>query len=234
MFGAAISFYFSAAWMSWFVVPIAAFCGAAFVTYLIYLLSSQWQYQSTDRLLLAGLAFNAFFAALTSLVVSLLLEDYQKIGGIFHWLFGGFSGRTMNHFYMGFVPIFAGFVLARKVLPRLNVLSLGEEIASTLAVDTIQLRRFTILSIALLVGASISVAGAIPFVGLVIPHITRQLLGPEHRQLALYSTLNGMSLTLMADLLARTLRSPLELEVGLITSILGAPFFLSLLLRKKD
>jgi iron complex transport system permease protein len=111
------------------------------------------------------------------------------------------------------------------------VLALGDEVATSLSVDVRKLRRAAIAGIALLVGAAVAVAGALPFVGLVVPHFTRLLVGPRHRRLVVVSAVNGVTLTVLADLAARTVRAPAELEVGILTSLIGAPFFLWLLLR---
>ncbi len=228
MFFAAAAFYFSSSWLHWYVIPLAAFLGSAVSTFFIFRLAA------ANHSFHIGFALNAFLASLTSLMVSLLVEDYQKATSIFQWLLGGFSARGYQHFFIGLGPIILALILSWKILPSLNVLALGEEIAESLAVDIIKLKKTSILIIALLVGTVISIAGAIPFIGLVVPHITRSFLGPEHKQLTFYSIINGMSLTLLADLAARTLRAPLELEVGLLTSLLGAPFFLGLLLKKRE
>ena len=109
---------------------------------------------------------------------------------------------------------------------------MGEHVASTLNVNIDRLKKHSILIISLLAGASVSVAGAIPFVGLLVPHISRILAGPSHKTLLANSIVNGMSLTLIADIFARRLKAPEELEIGILTSLVGAPFFLWLLVRR--
>ncbi len=192
-------------------------------------MASRLKTPSMEFLLLIGFAFNALASAMTSLVVALTLEDYQKAQGIMHWLLGGFDGKGYEHVLMALPPLVLGLVWVLSLAPRLDVLSLGEDLASTLSVDIRKLRMHAIAAVALLVGTAVAVAGAIPFIGLVVPHFTRLIVGPAHRRLLVASTINGMSLMLLADLAARTVRAPAELEVGILTSLLGAPFFLWLL-----
>jgi iron complex transport system permease protein len=116
---------------------------------------------------------------------------------------------------------------------RLDVMTLGEDVARVLSVDLARLKMATIVAVALLIGSAVSVAGAIPFVGLVVPHITRLLVSPRHRPLFWASVVNGVTLVLVADLFARTAIAPREMQVGVLIALLGAPFFLALLSRRQ-
>jgi len=232
-FGAVLLFYFGAAYWHWLSLPLAAFVGALGATAFIFVLAARGPTRTIEFLLLAGFAVNALAGALSSLVVSLSLEDYQKTGAIMHWLLGGFAGKGWEHVWMAAPPMVAGFALVIWLAPRLDVLALGEDVAASLSVDMRFLRRASIVAIAVLVGTAVAVAGAIPFVGLVVPHFTRLIAGPQHRRLVWLSTINGMSLVMLADLVARTIRAPAEIEVGILTSLIGAPFFLVLLLSQK-
>ncbi len=227
--GAALLFYAGAATWHWLTLPLAAFAGCLVATTGIFAVASRLRTPTLEFLLLVGFAFNALASALTSLVVSLTLEDYQKAQGVMHWLLGGFDGKGFEHVAMAVPPMVLGLIWITTLAPRLDVLSLGEHQASNLSIDLRTLRRGAIASTALLVGTAVAVAGAVPFVGLVVPHFTRLLVGPRHRRLILVSALNGMTLMLVADLVARTVRAPAELQVGILTSLLGAPFFLWLL-----
>lgn len=227
--GAALVFYVGAATWHWLTLPIAAFLGCLIATVGIFAVASRLRTPNLEFLLLVGFAFNALASAMTSLVVSLTLEDYQKAQGVMHWLLGGFDGKGYEHVWMALVPMIPGLYWMVRLAPKLDVLALGEHQASNLSIDLRSLRRSAIASMALLVGTAVAVAGAVPFVGLVVPHFTRLLVGPKHRSLILVSALNGMSLMLIADLVARTVRAPAELQVGILTSLLGAPFFLWLL-----
>lgn len=230
---AVLVFYFGAQRFHWLMLPAGAFCGALLATAGIFRLARGQLRLSMETLLLTGFALNALFAAMTSLVISLSLEDYQKAGAVLHWLLGGFASKGWEHVIMGVGPISIGLAALFVLAPRLDVLALGETVAASLSVDLIRLRRVSIAILAVLVGAAVAVGGAIPFVGLIVPHVTRKLVGPSHRQLIALSTVNGMTLVLVADLIARTIRAPIELEVGILTSLLGAPFFLFLLREKR-
>jgi iron complex transport system permease protein len=230
---AAMTFYFGAAYHHWLSLPASAFIGACVATYALYALSRRLLNFEIHTLLLAGFALNALLGACTSLVISLMLEDQQKASAVMHWLMGGFSARGMEHFWMGLIPIVLGVVLALRITIKLDVLSLGEEVAQTLSVDIRSLWRLAVVAIALLVAGSVSIAGAIPFVGLMVPHITRLIFGPQHTRLLTLSMINGASLVLLADLVARTWRAPQETEVGVLISLLGAPFFVWLLTTER-
>lgn len=227
--GAALLFYTGAATWHWLTLPAAAITGCLIATAGIFAVASRLRTPNLEFLLLVGFAFNALASALTSLIVSLTLEDYQKAHGIMRWLLGGFDGKGFEHVAMALPSLVVGLVWMVRLAPRLDVLALGEQQAANLSVDVRGLRRGAIASSALLVGTAVAVAGAVPFVGLVVPHFTRLLVGPSHRRLILVSALNGMTLMLVADLVARTVRAPAELQVGILTSLLGAPFFLWLL-----
>ncbi len=230
---AACMFYFGAAYNHWFTLPLGAFFGACSATFLLFFIAKRFLGFHIQTLLLTGFALNALLGAPTSLVVSMMLEDQQKAAAVMHWLMGGFSARGMEHFWMVSPAFAVGILIAINITKKLDVLSLGEEVAQTLSINLKSLWRTSIVCIALLVGGAVSVAGAIPFVGLIVPHITRLFCGPKHQRLLALSALNGASIVLIADLAARTLRSPQEFEVGVLISLLGAPFFMWLLSQKK-
>ncbi len=230
-FAAVAMFYAGGMYQHWLLLPAAAFMGALGATLFVLRLATRPVVVPVVTLLLAGFTLNAVFGALTSLVVSLSLDDYQKSGAVLRWLLGGFSGKGWEHVAIGTVPLVVGGWTAWVLAPRLDVLALGADIAATLSIDQRTLRRATVLALALLVGGAIAAGGALPFVGLIVPHATRLVAGPAHRRLLGLSLMNGMSLAMLADVVARTVRAPAELEVGILTSLLGAPFFLWLLLR---
>ncbi len=231
---AAVVFHLGAAYLHWLLLPAAAFAGALGATSLLFLLARRRGAATPlATLLLAGFALNTLLSALTSLFLSFLLEDVQKSSAAMHWLLGGFGGKGWEHAATMLPPLVLGLGLAAGLTARLDVLALGEEVAASLSVTLPSLRRATFAAIALLVGAAAAVSGAVPFVGLVVPHITRRLTGPRHGPLLALSAVNGATLMLVADLVARTVRAPRELEVGVLTSLLGAPFFLWLLVAKR-
>ena len=230
---ASAMFFYGSAYDHWYTLPIGAFMGAAAATYLLFMISKRFFGFQVQSLLLAGFALNALLGACTSFVISLMLEDQQKAASVMHWMLGGFAARGIEHFMMVLPTFLIGALLANHITKKLDILALGEEKAQTLNVNLKVLWHISIVSIALLVGGSVAVAGAVPFIGLVVPHITRMLFGPKHRQLLWLSAINGASLVLLMDLLARTLMSPKEIEVGVLISLFGAPFFIWLLLNQK-
>lgn len=229
-----VGFYaFSGSWLPWYLAPLLAFAGAVVALGLLVACVQRFTSWAVEQLLLVGVAFSSLWGALTSLLLSLHLHEQQKLAAMLHWLLGGFSGVSWD-LALWSLPFFVlGLWGAWRLGPHLDVLALGEAEAQTLSVDVARLKRQLILIIALLVAAAVSVAGTLPFVCLVVPHLTRLVFGPRLRTLLLFSVINGMSLTVFADLLGRTLIAPLEIEVGVFTALLGAPFFLMLLLQRK-
>lgn len=231
---AAASFCFVSgiAWANWLIVPATSVVGAALATFLV-LGMTKGESKGLDRLLLSGLAVSAIFGAVTSLNVSLLMQRPERAAAAFQWIMGGFSGKGWEHVQWAIGPTLLGIAIAFLVAKRLDVLGSGEQVASSLGVDPQKLRFLVVLTIALLEGVAVSVGGTIAFIGLMVPHLTRRLVGPYHQRLVACSILNGMTLVVAADWLARHVIRPQEMEVGILTAILGAPFFLYLLLREK-
>lgn len=229
---AAVAFYFGVAHLNTFTVPIAALVGALATTAVLVAFSIRFPHWPLESLLLAGFAVNSLQVALTSAVVALVLEEHQQGGAVLQWMLGSFSGRGWEHVAMSAPFILAGGFVATKLLHRLDALALGEDVATSLNVDIHGLRRRAIVGASLLVAGAVAVAGAIPFVSLVVPHFTRILIGPRHKRLMIISAINGMTLVLAADLIARTIRPPGELEVGIVTSLIGTPLFVALLLQR--
>lgn len=214
------------------LVSMGAFIGGVVTAALVYRLSTGPAGTSVATMLLAGIAITALAGSLTS-----LLEYYasnQMLRRISLWHMGGLDGA--NWLRVGVVAAMSVVVLG--VLPAqakaLNAMLLGESEARHLGVGVDRLKRRLVLLVAAGVGVSVAVAGAIAFVGLVVPHIIRLIMGPDHRWLLPASALGGAALLLWADTLARLVIAPSELPVGLLTSLLGAPFFISLLRRRHE
>ena len=227
-----IMLFFGLAKEHWLLQPLSAFLGAILSTGLVWRLSSRSLGQSGGQLLLLGFAINAIFAALATFILSLSLSEYNLSQSILFWLMGSFNGKSWPHVAM-VLPWFLGALWASRPLARrLNVLNLGEDLAQSLSVSIFTLRWQTIVLMALLVGSSVAVAGGISFVGLMVPHFTRLYAGADNRHLTTLSCLNGMSIVVLADTLARTMLAPAEIQVGAILSLVGAPVFVFLLLKK--
>lgn len=212
-----------------YLVSLFAFFGGLGVTVLVYRFGRRDGRSDVAAMLLAGVALTALAGATIGLF-SYLAEDGALRAMIF-WNLGSLNGAS----YVRLWPMLAVALAVTFWLPRraraLNALLLGESEARHLGVDVERLKRDVVLCTALGVGASVAAAGMIGFVGLVVPHLVRLIVGPDHRVLLPAAALAGGSLVLLADLLARLLLAPTELPIGTVTALLGAPVFLSLLLR---
>jgi iron complex transport system permease protein len=217
-----------------FLTPLFAFFGATLATIIVVFVARRLRYWHTVGLLLLGFALSAIWGGLTSLVLSFALSDQHKTGAIIQWLMGGFSAKGSDHVLWVSIPTVIGVGLSFAISKKLDILALGETTAQSLGIDLDRLKNFTIFCVALLVGPAVSVGGPLPFVGLMIPHLSRLIIGPQHTWLMGLSVINGMTLLVLADCLARTLRAPQEMEVGILLSLIGAPFFLFLLMSQRE
>lgn len=214
-----------------FSVPLAAFAGGLLTTVVVYRLASRDGQTSVATLLLAGIAVNALCGAGTGLLT--YLADDQQLRTLTFWSMGSLSGAGWSQLGSAAVLI-ALPLLALPLLARtLNALLLGEAEAGHLGIAVQPMQRLIVLLAALAVGAAVAVSGIIGFVGLVVPHVLRLAFGPDHRTLLPGAALLGGSLLLLADLLARILVTPAELPIGILTALLGGPFFLALLMHRR-
>lgn len=212
-----------------FLTVAGAFVGGVVTTLLVYRLGQTAQGTSVASMLLAGIAIAAVSGALIGLLS--YLADDRMLRTLVFWNMGSLGGASYER--VAVLAVCCALIWWR--LPRqaraLNALLLGESEARHLGVDVERVKRELILLTALGVGACVAVAGLIGFVGLVVPHLVRLLLGPDHRQVLPASMLLGAALLLFADVVARLMIAPAELPIGILTSLLGGPFFLALLLR---
>jgi iron complex transport system permease protein len=190
--------------------------------------------QDYRTFLLAGVALSAFFGSITTLIATVLMDQDERGLALLNWLLGSFSGRTWMHFFIVAVATTIGTALAMVVSRKLDLLSLGVESAESLGVDCRRLQLYCLTAIGLLVGSSLAVGGALPFVSLLIPHLVRSLQGPKARPLIISSIVSSMALVTLADFLCRSLLSPRELPIGLVTTLIGAPYLFYVLLRDPD
>ncbi|WP_329085193.1 FecCD family ABC transporter permease [Streptosporangium sp. NBC_01469] len=181
-------------------------------------------------LALAGTAVSAFLYALTS---ALVLLDEQAMNVFRFWQSGSIAARGADVAWQVLPFIAAGLILALINAPGLNALSLGEDVARALGQNITLTRVVGIAAITLLSGASVAVCGSLAFIGLIVPHLTRPLSGPDHRWLLPYSGLAGAAALLLADVIGRVVAFPGELEVGVVLALVGAPFFIVLVRRRK-
>ena len=213
-----------------FALPLSAFGGALAVSVLIYWLA--WDKGSSPiRLILIGVGLDAISRALTTLMVT--FGEINSVNQALVWLAGSVYGRTWEHVWsllpwlVVLVPL--AFVLAKQ----LNALNLGDDVARSLGSQVEWQRGLLLLVSVALVGASVATAGTIAFVGLIAPHLGRQLVGPTHEGLIPVSALMGGLIVVLADWLGRVLFAPIELPCGVITASVGAPYFLYLLIRNR-
>jgi iron complex transport system permease protein len=207
-------------------INIAAFIGSLSAVFLVYLLTESSGFGSIAALLLAGAALSTMLSAIVSLL--LILND-QALREVFAWLLGGFGGRSWNHLeqtvWVALIGIAALWLMSRP----LDALAGGEDSAHALGLNLHWARFVIVGGASLATAAAVSAAGIIGFIGLISPHIARSLFGAGHAYLFPASMLIGMLLLLFADCLARGILPPLELPVGVLTALLGAPFFLFML-----
>ena len=212
-------------------LPVAAFLGGLAFTAALYLLSSGTGRVSVATLLLAGVALGALAGAATGLI-SFVSTD-QQLRDLTFWMLGSLGGATWTK-VATIAPAMLPLALAMPFLGRgLNALALGEAEAFHLGLPVERIKRITILVVALAVGAAVAASGVIGFVGIVVPHLLRLMIGADHRVLLPASALLGAALLLGSDIAARLVVAPAELPIGIITAMVGAPFFLWLLLARR-
>jgi iron complex transport system permease protein len=214
--------------ISW--VPLAAFLGALLSMLLVYRFSLFHGRLHPYHLLLSGVIFNSFIAAVIMFLNSIV--DFYQAQGLLFWLMGSLSTRA--YFTVAFIwaYIIIGFLWLWAKGLSLNLITLGEDAAMQLGVDTGALQRQIFVASSLMIGAMVSVSGMIGFIGLMVPHVMRLLVGSDHRLLLPASFLAGGIFLAWADTLARVLLAPAELPVGIVTAFFGGPFFLFLLYRE--
>jgi iron complex transport system permease protein len=211
-------------------MPAMAFMGAISSAFLVYNIAKTDEGMQVETLLLSGIAVAIFFSALTSFSMYFAGENLHQI--VF-WIMGGLWARGWNHVAVAAIPISAGIIGIYAFARDLNVMQLGEESALTLGIDIESVKKILLALSALIAGVAVSVSGIIGFVGLIIPHMARIVVGPDHRILIPVSALSGAIFLIFADSVARTVLSPAELPVGIITAFFGAPFFIYLLRKRK-
>jgi iron complex transport system permease protein len=208
-------------------LSVAAFAGALVAASTVYLIASSGGWLPVQTLLLAGVITGLFFSALITLVVSLV--DFARLGGILHWLMGSLG--TVGYRAVAVTAIGAGLGAAMVYLQAraLNLLALGEESALQLGVDAERVKRIVFVAASLLTGVVVAQTGPIGFVGLIVPHGVRLVVGADNRLLVPVAAGAGAMFLVLADTLARAVMQPAELPVGVVTAFCGAPFFVYLL-----
>ena len=212
-------------------VATASFAGAGAAVAIVYALArARHGGLSTNVLLLAGVTLNAFFSALILFVQ--FLADFTDIYRMLRWLVGDLDVASYQPLAAALPLLLVSFLLFGWLARPLNLLSLGPDSAEAHGIDVRQAQRAAFFSASLATGAAVSIAGPIGFIGIIVPHLVRLLVGADHRVVLPASALFGAAFLVMCDLLGRTLMPPIEVPVGVITALIGGPFFLWLLMKR--
>jgi iron complex transport system permease protein len=222
---------FVASWFGSFSIAVAAFTGGLVTTIAVYRIATRHGQTSVATMLLAGIAVNALCAAGTGSLV--LLSNENQLRDLSFWTLGSLGGATWGVLAIVAPLIILAVAMTPRLARALNAILLGETEARHLGIRTDRVKQLAIGLSALAVGAATAVSGLIGFVGLVVPHLVRLMIGPDHRTLLPASALLGAAILLAADLVARTILQPAEVPVGIVTALAGAPFFIGLLLRRQ-
>lgn len=212
-------------------LPILAFAGSLVAVFVVYNISRVGSRVPVTTLLLSGIAVSIFLSAIVAI---LQVIAGKKLHAVVFWLMGGFFYVEWKDVWAILPLIFIGTVIIYFFARDLNILSLGEETAQNLGVDVEKVKKVLLIFGSLVTAAAVSVSGLIGFIGLMIPHITRIMIGPDHRVLLPTSIIVGASFLVVCDAVARVIVSPVELPVGVITALAGGPFFIYLLRKKKE
>jgi len=208
-----------------------AILGSGSTALFVYIISSLGRGKSTPlKYALAGAATSV---ALSSFTMAVILPRNDIAGGAQSWQIGGVGGATFDSIQLILPFLFVGYLMSAMVARKLNILALGEDLAAGLGEKVVWTRSMAWLSAVILCGATTAVCGPIGFVGLVIPHLCRLIVGVDNRWLLVFSALSGASLLLIADVLGRIISRPSELSVGIVTAFVGAPFFIWIVRRQR-
>lgn len=214
-----------------YALPLAAFAGGLATTLILYRVATRRGQTSIATMLLAGIALGAMAGAFSGVLV--YLADDRQLRDLTFWGLGSLAGATWTKITAAGPIILLALIAAPFMARSLNAMALGEATAHHLGIPVQRFKNVAIVAVAAATGASVAVSGGIGFVGIVVPHLLRLLIGPDHRYLLPASALLGASLLLLADAVSRTIVAPAELPIGIVTAAVGAPFFLWILLRKR-
>lgn len=231
--GGALAIVMGLASFSVFAVPVVSFAVALSVTFLVFSLAGTGGKFSVTSLLLAGIAINTLVGSATAFLVTWSFGSFNASSDVVFWLMGGLEARTFDHVFItggGLVLLGAALV---PFLRDMDLLTLKDESAASLGVDVAKVRQVLLLLACGLTAATVANTGGITFIGLVIPHMARLMVGPSHRTLLPCAAVLGSLVLVLSDYVCRVVPSEVNLRLGVVTSILGAPFFLILLVRHR-
>ncbi len=211
-------------------VTLAAFAGALGATFLVYSLAMRRNRGTTTSLLLSGVAVSYFLSSIVSLI---LVFDEKNVSRIVYWTMGSLSSVSYRQIAILIPVVLLGSFLLYANWRELDILSSGEEVARSMGVETNKVKVRILVYSSLIVAVSVSFTGVIGFVGLMMPHIMRMIIGPSHKRLIPFAMIAGSIFLLLADTIARSLIDGAELPVGAVTALFGAPYFIWLLTRSR-
>lgn len=210
----------------------SAFVGALLTAVLVFVFGAKNGKINTTKMILVGMALSSFFSAMTNIII-FLTPDSRRIQSATFWLSGSFAGTDWSDVPVAIAVLLIGMLIILPLTRELDALLIGEDIARNTGVNTVRVKWILILVSTMLTAVLVSMSGAIGFVGFVIPHITRSIVGAAHKRLIWFSILLGAIFMVWADLFARIMFSPQELPVGVVTSLCGTPVFLWMLRKKR-
>lgn len=212
-----------------FARPVFAFAGAGLATFVVYRMAKSRAGMNVERLVLSGVIVTTFLSSIIVLLTSLL--DAAKLRSFTFWLLGDLSQSTKNGFYLTFVLVIVGTIVLSSQARALNLMMIGERDAFDFGVEVKRVRVIVFAVASILVGSSVAASGSVGYVGLIVPHLIRLLVGSDNRLVIPFSAISGAIFVVLADTVARVAIAPRELPVGAITALIGAPLFIYLLRR---
>jgi iron complex transport system permease protein len=218
--------------LGYYLVPVAAFLGGWLTTILLYRMSTHRGRTSVAVMLLGGIAIAALAGALSGILI--YMADDAELRDLTFWGLGSLAGATWDKVALGGALIVLALAATPFLARALNGLALGEGPAAHLGVPVQKMKNAAILTVAAATGAAVAVSGGIGFIGIVVPHLLRLMIGPDHRWLLPNAALLGAILLILADMIARSVVAPAELPIGIVTATLGGPFFLWILMRNRS
>lgn len=210
---------------------LMAFIGAMLSMAVVYIIATKEKGYSSSTLVLTGISVSMLCSAITQLIIS-FAPDNSKVRGIVFWMMGGLGGVHWEDVPFAIIAVIIGFVIAVLLAEQLNIISMGKETAVILGIKVKQLNKILLITVSMVVGVLVSISGSIGFVGLIVPHITRKITGANHKALLPVASLLGALFLLWADAVSRVIFAPKELAIGVLTSLIGVPFFLYIMKKE--
>lgn len=227
--GAVVSIALGLSSKSIFAMPFFSICGSLVISAIVYRLSASKGRTDNLLLILSGIAISSFVGAVSSIILTNLMES--QIKEYIFWSIGSLSGRRWEHFLFGVAPITMLALILFYHGKELNIMLLGDEEAKSLGINIRAMRKKILVIVAVLTAVSVCISGNIGFVGLVVPHMLRKIIGADNRKLLKGSFLAGAFFLTLSDLVSRIVLAPSEISVGIVTSLIGAPYFIYLIIK---